>query len=117
LGKRRDRPPLAQISLVGLWRGFLCVSVVVANQSEGAQIARNGLTVVSNLLPERKLAMTWTFRRNTDKGLPATHTVEIMFELPADFPAGGISNVPGILMKQVEQTRCTLISPADYEGD
>ena len=49
--------------------------------------------------------MTWSLRRNTDKGLPATHTVEIMFKLPADFPSGGISNVPGILMKQAEQTR------------
>ena len=56
-------------------------------------------------VPERKLAMTWSLRRNTDTGLPATHTVEIMFKLPADFPAGGISNVPGILMKQGEQTR------------
>jgi hypothetical protein len=56
-------------------------------------------------VPERNLAMTWSFRRNTDKGLPATHTVEITFKLPADFPAGGISNVPGILMKQAEQTR------------
>ena len=56
-------------------------------------------------VPERKLAMTWSFRRNTDKGLPATHTIEIMFKLPADFPAGGISGVPGILMKQAESTR------------
>jgi hypothetical protein len=56
-------------------------------------------------VPERKLAMTWSFRRNTDKGLPASHTVEIMFKLPPDFPSGGISNVPGILMKQAEQTR------------
>jgi hypothetical protein len=56
-------------------------------------------------VPERKLAVTWSLRRNTDKGLPATHTVEIMFKLPSDFPAGGISNVPGILMKQAEQTR------------
>ena len=56
-------------------------------------------------VPERKLAVTWSLRRNTDKGLPATHTVEIMVKLPADFPAGGISNVPGILMKQAEQTR------------
>jgi hypothetical protein len=56
-------------------------------------------------VPERKLAMTWSLRRNTNKGLPASHTVEIMFKLPADFPAGGISNVPGILMKQAESTR------------
>jgi S1-C subfamily serine protease len=56
-------------------------------------------------VPERKLAMTWSLRRNTDKSLPATHTIEIMFKLPADFPAGGISGVPGILMKQAESTR------------
>jgi len=56
-------------------------------------------------VPERKLAMTWSLRRNTDKTLPASHTVEIMFKLPGDFPSGGISNVPGILMKQAESTR------------
>jgi|SRR5215470_9954102 len=58
-------------------------------------------------VPERKLAMTWSLRRNNDKSLPATHTIEIMFKLPADFPSGGISGVPGILMKQAEQTRGT----------
>jgi hypothetical protein len=56
-------------------------------------------------VPERKVTMTWSLRRNTDKALPASHTVEIIFKLPADFPAGGISNVPGILMKAAEQTR------------
>ncbi len=56
-------------------------------------------------IPDRKLAMTWSLRRNTDKSLPASHTVEITFKLPPDFPSGGISNVPGILMKQAEQTR------------
>jgi hypothetical protein len=56
-------------------------------------------------VPERKLTMTWSLRRNIDKALPASHTVEIVFKLPADFPSGGISNVPGILMKQAEQTR------------
>jgi hypothetical protein len=56
-------------------------------------------------IPERKLAMTWSLRRNTDQSLPASHTVEIMFRLPQDFSAGSISNVPGILMKASEQTR------------
>jgi hypothetical protein len=31
--------------------------------------------------------------------------VEVMFWLPPNIPSGGISNVPGILMKQTEQTR------------
>jgi hypothetical protein len=56
-------------------------------------------------VPERKLAMTWSLRRNTDKDLPATHTVEIIFKPSADFPAGSISNVPGMLMKQTETAR------------
>jgi hypothetical protein len=56
-------------------------------------------------IPERRLAMTMSIRRNSDQALPASHTVEIMFNLPADFPFGGINNVPGILMKQAEATR------------
>ncbi len=56
-------------------------------------------------IPERHLRMTWSLRRNTDKALPASHTIEIMFTLPADFPEGGIGNVPGVLMKQDEQAR------------
>jgi hypothetical protein len=56
-------------------------------------------------IPERRIAMTWSLRRNTDPNLPASHTVEIMFKLPQDFAGGGVANVPGILMKQDEQTR------------
>ncbi|MGH6665598.1 MAG: hypothetical protein ACREB2_11965 [Pseudolabrys sp.] len=56
-------------------------------------------------IPERHMRMTWSLRRNTDKALPASHTIEIMFTLPADFPEGGIANVPGVLMKQDEQAR------------
>jgi hypothetical protein len=48
--------------------------------------------------------------------MPATHTVEIMFNLPANFPAGGISNVPGILMKQAGQTRGVPLARARGEG-
>ena len=58
-------------------------------------------------IPERRITMTWSIRRNTDQALPASHTIEIMFNLPADFPGGGIANVPGILMKQSEQARGT----------
>jgi len=53
------------------------------------------------------MTVTWSLRRNTDKALPASHTIEIMFNLPADFPGGGIANVPGVLMKQAEEARGT----------
>lgn len=58
-------------------------------------------------IPERRMTMTFSLRRNTDQTLPASHTIEVMFNLPADFPHGGIQNVPGVLMKQAEQTRGT----------
>jgi hypothetical protein len=61
-------------------------------------------------IPERRLRMTWSLRRNTDKALPASHTIEIMFTLPADFAEGGIGNVPGVLMKQNEQARGSPLS-------
>ena len=61
-------------------------------------------------IPERRMTVTWSLRRNTDKALAASHTIEITFNLPADFPGGGIANVPGILMKQAEQARGTPLS-------
>ena len=56
-------------------------------------------------VPERNMTVTWSLRRNTDQSLPASHTIEIMFKLPADSSTGGVQNVPGVLMKQAEQTR------------
>lgn len=56
-------------------------------------------------VPDRKLKMRMTLRRNFDRKLPASHTVELSFKLPPDFVGGGVSNVPGILMKAHEQAR------------
>jgi hypothetical protein len=56
-------------------------------------------------IPEQKMSMRWSLRRNDDKALPASHTVEVMFTLPPNFPHGGITNIPGVLMKQTEDTR------------
>lgn len=58
-------------------------------------------------IPDRKLKMSMSFRRNTDTSLPASHTAELTFVLPPDFPSGGVANVPGILMKSNEQARGT----------
>lgn len=52
-----------------------------------------------------RLGATFTLRRNADAALPASHTIEISFTLPPDFAYGGISNVPGIRMKQTESAQ------------
>ncbi len=56
-------------------------------------------------VPERNMSVTLSLRRNTDQSLPASHTIEIVFTLPADSTSGGVQKVPGVLMKQAEQTR------------
>lgn len=56
-------------------------------------------------IPDQKLSVYLSLRRNDDPQLPASHTVEIRFTLPPDFPHGGIANIPGIMMKQGETTR------------
>jgi hypothetical protein len=56
-------------------------------------------------IPDQKISARWSLRRNDDKTLPASHTVEVMFTLPPDFPHKGITSIPGVLMKQSESTR------------
>ena len=58
-------------------------------------------------IPDRKMKISLVFRRNTDASLPASHTAELTFVMPPDVNGGGISNVPGMLMKTNEQTRGT----------
>jgi hypothetical protein len=75
--------------------------------SPGPGLAPELVVVATIEIPDRRMTVTWKLRRNTDKNLPASHTVEIVFNLPADFPGGGVANVPGVMMKQAEQARGT----------
>ena len=59
------------------------------------------------VIPERHVSVTLSLRRNTDKALPASHTIQIMFNLPPDFPGEGVSSMPGIFAKSSEQATGT----------
>lgn len=61
-------------------------------------------------IPGRDIGATVTIRRNIDATLPASHTIEIVFKLPANFPNAGVANVPGILMKVDEAARGSPVS-------
>jgi hypothetical protein len=52
-------------------------------------------------IPDRKMTVTITIRRNPDQTLPASHTVEVQFQTPND-PFGGVANLPGIRAKTTE---------------
>jgi hypothetical protein len=43
---------------------------------------------------------------DTDSSLPVSYTIEITFKLPPD-SRGGVRNIPGLLMKESEQSHAT----------
>jgi hypothetical protein len=53
-------------------------------------------------IPERRMKAVWSLRRNFDPTLPASHTIEVMFTLPGDFPNGGVAEVTDVFMKKEE---------------
>ena len=56
-------------------------------------------------IPERRTTMTLFIRRDLKQVQRASHTIEITVQPAGRLPFGGIANVPGVLMKQAEQTR------------
>jgi hypothetical protein len=67
-------------------------------------------------IPERKMEMTWRLRHDTDLGSSTSHTIEIAFKLPPDFPSGGIFNVPGLWMKPAKMIRGTALTGVVVRG-
>ena len=56
-------------------------------------------------IPDKGLALALAIRRNSDADLPASHTIEILFDLPADFENQGVRGVPGLIMKATPQSQ------------
>jgi hypothetical protein len=52
-------------------------------------------------IPDRRMNVVMTIRRNPDTTLPASHTVEIQFATPGD-AFGGVANMPGVRAKGSE---------------
>ena len=64
-------------------------------------------------IPERRMTLSLVIRRDLKQVL--SHIIEITFNLPADFPFGGIQNVPGVLMRPAEQTLGSPLGGASAE--
>ncbi len=56
-------------------------------------------------VPEEKLKLTMTIKRNSDPTLPASHVIELEFEVPSDFAGGSVANVQRPALKETEQAR------------
>lgn len=55
-------------------------------------------------IPDRGFAMVWTIKRNTDPTLPATHTIDIEFNIAENSPLGSIAEIRSLLMKKTSDT-------------
>lgn len=56
-------------------------------------------------IPSRNLVLIMTLKRNTDKALPASHLIELIFAVPDDFSGGAIEEINRFVMKDSEQGR------------
>ncbi len=55
-------------------------------------------------IPEKGINLTITIRRNGDKTLPASHLVELYFQMPGGYGGGGVAELTRISMKETEQS-------------
>ncbi|PRD43977.1 transcriptional regulator [Phyllobacterium phragmitis] len=83
-------------------KGSVVWSVVQESPGEGEPeepAIRADVTV-----PEGNLNLRMLIRRNTDKSLPASHLIEMIFTVPDDFAGGAIDNVQRVTFKDTEQS-------------
>lgn len=53
-------------------------------------------------IPSRNISAKLTLRRNQDDSVPASHIIEVEFDLPPNFDLGAVSSVPGMRAKASE---------------
>lgn len=58
--------------------------------------------VASASIPARNLGVNVTIRKNADPSLPASHLMEVDFQVNDTFIGGTIANLPGVLLKDEE---------------
>jgi hypothetical protein len=107
-----DRPKLTGVVAHPASRAKLAAQWTIAGMSKtrlaewarGSAVwqADNVAVQAESQIPDLGMTVKLEWRRNANKSLPASHTIELAFRLPAEFTHGGIANVPGILMKPGE---------------
>ncbi len=63
-------------------------------------------------IPARNLNVDLTIRKNSDPSLPASHLMEINFQVSDTFIGGSISSLPGVLLKDEELVQGTPLAGA-----
>ncbi|PLX35828.1 MAG: hypothetical protein C0606_17170 [Hyphomicrobiales bacterium] len=85
------------------YRGQVVWSLVEEPSTSGAGV--NTVLVATADIPTQSTSVEIRLRPNADKAMPASHWIEVKFNLPDDFRGKGIGNVPGLIMKTTEEAR------------
>jgi hypothetical protein len=81
-------------------------SVTWAGETINSNFGAKEVVIIGRTeIPERRMSMVLTLRHNTDRSLPASHTIDLYFMLPEDALSAPVLNVPGIWMKPAENGR------------
>ena len=82
------------------------------SESGSSAAGGTGVLVKADVeIPDRRLSMTMSLRRNSDHAMPASHVVEFKFTMPSDSPYGGVAKMVAIQMKQqLEQIRGAVLA-------
>ncbi|WP_137153041.1 hypothetical protein [Devosia sp. FKR38] len=70
--------------------------------SEGVDELNLPTLIAHASIPARNLGVNITIRKNSDPSLPASHLMEVDFEVSDSFIGGTIANLPGVLLKNQE---------------
>jgi hypothetical protein len=82
------------------------------SESSASAAGGAGILVKAEVeIPDRRLTLTMSLRRNTDHAMPASHVLEFRFAMPSDSPYGGVGKMVSIQMKQqLEQIRGAVLA-------
>jgi hypothetical protein len=70
----------------------------------------SAVTIKCDIEIEKQMSITLSLRRNVDEELPASHIMEVKFNLPDDEIRNGVSTLKGIKMKSAESARGAALS-------
>ncbi|GGA57716.1 hypothetical protein [Pelagibacterium lentulum] len=70
--------------------------------SRGTDELGHPTIIGSATIPARNLDVRVLLRRNADTNLPASHLMEVTFNVAESFVGGSIANLPGVLLKDEE---------------
>lgn len=83
-------------------QGRVAWSVIEETDSAGKKVQ---VLAAQAEIPDRNIAVSVRIKPNTDASLPASHLVEIQYQIPDGFSGKDVANVPGLVMKPTEEAR------------